>query len=315
VGALTSKDFRFGMRVWFLRETKSIDVNCGTGTNILISSRENTLYRITPRENDFVNSCWMPDSHRLNYHYVNSPERLKDPAVKGEEPPAKWAHAIQTAAAQLQKNAGATAMIASARMTNEEMFLAARLAKTAGITLFDVLPRPQKGDGFLISADGNPNTTGAKLFGLATGRLPEIASGVASGKIKALLVLGEDATDCGIAEADLARLDALVVTGILPDKTTAAASVVLPSASWAEKRGSMINLKGRLQRLNQAVASPGQARDDWEILRDLIQAAGGSNGVSTIDELFKQMAGETTALSGLSLGKIGDLGTDLADKL
>lgn len=311
VGALTSKDFRFGMRVWFLRETKSIDVNCGTGTNILISSRENALYRITPRENDFVNSCWMPDNHRLNYHYVNSPERLKDPVIRGEEPPAKWPHAIQTAAAQLQKNAGTTAMIASARMTNEEMFLAAKLAKTLGITLFDVLPRPQKGDGFLISNDGNPNTSGAKLFGLATGKLSEIASGVASGKIKALLVLGEDATDCGIAEADLAKLDALVVTSILPDRTTAAASVVLPSASWAEKRGSMINLKGRLQRLNQAIASPGQARDDWEILRDLIQAAGGSNGIYTIDELFKQMAGATTALAGLSLGKIGDLGIEL----
>ena len=315
VGALTSKDFRFGMRVWFLRETKSIDVNCGLGTNIVISSRENTVYRITPRENDFVNSCWMPDSHRLNYHYVNSPERLKAPVIKGEEGPARWPHAIQTAAAQLQKNAGATAMIASARLTNEELFLAARLAKTLGITLFDVLPRPQKGDGFLISDDGNPNTSGAKLFGLATGKLSEIASGVATGRIKALIVLGEDATDCGLSEADLAKLDALVVTGILPDKTTAAATVLLPSASWAEKRGSMINIKGRIQRLNQAVASPGEARDDWEILRDLIQAAGGSNGIYTIDELFKQMAGETTALAGLSLGKITDLGTDLSDKL
>jgi len=315
VGALTSKDFRFGMRVWFLRETKSIDVNCGTGTNILISSRENTVYRITPRENDFVNSCWMPDSHRLNYHYVNSPERLKAPVVKGEAGASRWPVAIQTAVAQLQKNAGSIAMIASACMTNEEMFLAARLAKTLGISLFDVLPRAQKGDGFLISEDGNPNTSGAKLFGLATGKLSEIASGVASGKIKALLVLGEDATDCGIAATDLAKLDALVVTGILADKTTAAASVVLPSASWAEKRGSMINVKGRIQRLNQAVSSPGEARDDWEILRDLIQAAGGSNGIYTIDELFKQMAGETTALAGLSLGKITDLGVDLSERL
>jgi NADH-quinone oxidoreductase subunit G len=315
VGALTSKDFRFNMRVWFLRETKSIDVNCGTGTNIVISSRENTIYRITPRENDFVNSCWMPDSHRLNFHYVNSPDRLKTPVVKGEDGPVRWPQAIQAAVSRLQKNAGATAMIASARMTNEELFLAARLAKTLGITLFDVRPRPQKGDGFLISDDGNPNTNGAKLFGLATGKLPEIAAGVASGAIKALLVLGEDATECGLSEADLAKLDTLVVTGILPDKTTAAATVLLPSASWAEKRGSMINIKGRIQRLNQAIASPGEARDDWEILRDLIQAAGGSNGIATIDELFSQMAAETPALAGLSLAKITDLGTDLSDKL
>ncbi len=310
VGALTSKDFRFKMRVWFLRETKSIDVNCGTGTNIVIGSREDVIQRITPRDNDFVNSCWIPDSHRLNFHYVNSPDRLKEPVVKGEPSPS-WQRAIQAAAEQLTRNAGSTAMIASARMTNEEMFLAKRLASALGITLFDVLPRSQKGDGFLVSDDGNPNTSGAKLFGLATGKLPEIVSGVSNGSIKALLVLGEDATDCGIPEADLAKLNALVVTGILPDKTTAKATALLPSVSWAEKRGSMINVKGRLQRLNVAVQSPGKARDDWEILRDLIQAAGGSNGIYTVDEVFKQMAAETAPLAGLTLGKIGDLGTQL----
>jgi len=312
VGALTSKDFRFSMRVWFLRETKSLDVNCGTGTNILIGSRENVLHRITPRENDFVNSCWMPDNHRLNFHYVNSAERLTEPAVQGEESPVKWPRAIQAAADQLRKNPGATALIASARMTNEELFLTKRLVATLGIALFDVLPRPQKGDGFLIAEDGNPNTSGAKLLGLATGQLAEIAAGVSTGKIKTLLVLGEDATDCGIPEADLAKLDALVVTGILSDKTTANATALLPAASWVEKRGTMINVKGRIQRLNRAIASPGQARDDWEILRDLIQATGGSNGIFTIEEVFKQLAAEVPALAGLSLGKIGDLGVQLS---
>ncbi|MGB8464306.1 MAG: molybdopterin-dependent oxidoreductase [Terrimicrobiaceae bacterium] len=315
VGALTSKDFRFGMRVWFLRETKSIDVNCGNGTNILIASRQNVVYRITPRENDFVNSCWMPDNHRLNFHYVNGAERLKEPIIRDDQLPASWPKAIQAAAERLQRNPTATAMIASARMTNEELFLARRLAKTLGIELFDVLSRPQKGDGFLISEDGNPNSTGAKLIGLATGRMQEIASGVASGAIKSLLVLGEDALDCGIAEPDLEKLDSLIVAAILPDTTTAHASVLLPSASWAEKRGSMINLKGRLQRLNQAISSPGMARDDWEILRDLIQAVSGSNGIYTVDELFKQIAAEFSPLEGLSLSRIGDLGVDLSDKL
>ena len=315
VGALTSKDFRFSMRVWFLRETKSIDVNCGHGTNVLIGSRENIIYRITPRENDFVNSCWMPDSHRLNFHYVNSNQRLQEPLIKGEDLPTSWPKAIQTAAEQLIAYPNATAMIASARMTNEELFLARRLARVLNVDLFDVLPRPQEGDGFLISDDGNPNTLGAKLIGLATGRMQEIASQVSSGTIKSLLVLGEDARDCGIPEQDLRKLKSLVVTGILPNKTTAAATVLLPSASWAEKRGSMINIKGRLQRLNQAISSPGKARDDWEILRDLLQAVSGSNGTYTVDELFKQTAAEFPALEGLSLSRIGDLGIDLSEKL
>ena len=315
VGALTSKDFRFSMRVWFLRETKSIDVNCGNGTNVLIGSRENIIYRITPRENDFVNSCWMPDSHRLNFHYVNSNQRLQEPLIKGEDLPTSWPKAIRTAAEQLIAYPNATAMIASARMTNEELFLARRLARVLNVDLFDVLPRPQEGDGFLISDDGNPNTLGAKLIGVATGRMQEIASQVSSGTIKSLLVLGEDARDCGIPEQDLRKLESLVVTGILPNKTTAAATVLLPSASWAEKRGSMINIKGRLQRLNKAISSPGEARDDWEILRDLLQAVSGSNGTYTVDELFKQIAAEFPALEGLSLSRIGDLGVDLSKNL
>jgi NADH-quinone oxidoreductase subunit G len=60
VGALTSADFRFKMRVWFLKETRTIDVNCGTGANIIVSARENVIYRITPRQNDAVNSLLAP---------------------------------------------------------------------------------------------------------------------------------------------------------------------------------------------------------------------------------------------------------------
>ena len=312
VGALTSKDFRFKMRVWFLKETPSIDVTCGTGSNILISSRENVVQRITPRENDAVNSCWMPDSHRLNFHYLDSEARLKDPFVRGEEVPAKWERALAVAAEKLKgRKPDETAIIASARMTNEELFLVRRLATSLGIRNIDVLPRPQKGDGFLVSDDGNPNTSGAKLLGVATGRLAEIAQAVEGGRITGLVVLGEDAADCGISESGLKSLELLVAMGILANKTTPHATVVLPSSAWAEKRGSMISAKGRLQRLNQAIHPPGQARDDWEILRDLLRAGSGADGLASVEDVFKQMASETPALNGLTLSRIGDLGVQL----
>jgi NADH-quinone oxidoreductase subunit G len=76
VGALTSKDFRFQMRVWFLKETKSLCTSCATGCNIVISSRQNRVYRYEPRQNDAVNSCWMCDAGRLNYKWINRPDRL-----------------------------------------------------------------------------------------------------------------------------------------------------------------------------------------------------------------------------------------------
>ncbi len=318
VGALTSTDFRFQMRVWFLKETKSIDVNCGTGTNILIGSRENKIYRITPRENDYVNECWMPDSHRLNFHYVDSPERLVAPRVSGEDGPvdATWREALDAIALRLDKLTDRrAAVIASARMTNEEAFLAAKFAKLLGATELDVLPRPQEGDGFLISSDGNPNTTGARLMGTTKdpgARLPAIVEGIRSGAIKVLFLLGEDATDCGISEKDLTGLELLVQMAMLPGPSTKHAHVVLPSASWAEKRGSMINIKGRLQRLNRAIASPGQARDDWEILRDLIAIVDPSQPKPMlIEDVFAEMAATHPALDGLTLSKIGDLGIQL----
>ena len=313
VGALTSKDFRFKMRVWFLKETKTIDTNCGTGSNILIGSRENKVHRITPRENEAVNAYWLPDSHRLNYTYIHREDRLKEPLVSGGS--VRWKDAIAAAAESLKAHVGAaTAIIASGRMTNEELFLASRLAKTLGTELIDIRARAQKGDGFLVSDDGNPNTRGAKLFG-ATGsapgsRLPEIAAGIASGKITSLVVLGENPLHCGLSEIDLSKLTSLVTLDILPNESLKFSKVVLPGSASAEKRGSMVNINGRLQRLNRALTAPGHARDDWEILSDLLKGLG-AEGASSLEELFKQMAATTPALSGLNFGKIGDLGVTL----
>jgi NADH-quinone oxidoreductase subunit G len=315
VGALTSTDFRFKMRVWFLRETTTIDVNCGTGSNITIGSRENVIYRITPRENDAVNGPWIPDSHRLNFKYVNDARRLQAPEIRpllGETKPS-WQQATNLAAEALKRNEGRVAVLASARATNEELFLAKRLIDAVQAKAWDVLPRTGEPDGMLVAADRNPNTSGAKLLGVATGNLAKIAEGVRDGTITALVCLGEDATKAGLTANDLAKLDAVIALDILPSQTTASAHVVLPASAWCEKRGSMVNLKGRLQRLNKAVNAPGAARDDWEVLRDLILAVSGSNGLHSIEDVFKAMAAETSAFANLTLSRIGDLGVQLAE--
>ena len=99
---------------------------------------------------------------------------------------------------------------------------------------------------------------------------------------------------------------------MLPNATTAAAGFVLPSAGFAEKRGSMINKNGRLQRLNRAIQPPGLARDDWEILLALTEAVTDSSlGFTAIEDVVKAMTAATPALAGLSLSKIGDLGVQL----
>jgi NADH-quinone oxidoreductase subunit G len=318
VGALTSKDFRFKMRVWFLKETKTIDVSCGTGCNILIGSRENKIHRITPRQNEEVNSYWMPDSHRLNYKYIEREDRLTQPHYKKQDRliPSTWHQVLEATATQLREaTPGSVALIASGRMTNEELFLTRCLRETLSIELFDIRPRPQEGDQFLISNDGNPNTRGAQLLGLTAAQpgsqLSAIEAGIASGRITTLICLHENAVACNIAEELLGTLKNLIVLDILPNATTLLATILLPGSAAAEKRGSMINVKGRLQRLHQALQPPGSARDDWEILRDLLRLLTSHPGPAMIEGLFSQMAAEIPALSGLSLGKIGDLGIPL----
>jgi NADH-quinone oxidoreductase subunit G len=321
VGALTSSDFRFKMRVWFLKETKTIDINDGLGANITVGSRQEKVYRITPRENNDVNGVWLPDSHRLNFKYVGSEDRLTAPMVKGER--VGWPQALAIAGQVLKAAApGTLAMIASARMTNEELFLAKRLAQALGISKVDVVPRRGEPDGIMIVADRNPNTRGAKLMGVASEEdgagLKQIVEGVRSGAIKSLIVLHEDlhhAYDmCGLTAADVAKLDAVIALGMLSNRTTSKAAVTLPGSAWVEKRGSMINVNGRLQRLNRAVTAPGEARDDWEILRDLIVAVGGSNGLALIEDVFQQMSAGVKEFAGLNLSKIGDLGVQLLEK-
>ncbi|HUE41167.1 MAG TPA: molybdopterin-dependent oxidoreductase, partial [Chthoniobacterales bacterium] len=122
------------------------------------------------------------------------------------------------------------------------------------------------------------------------------------------LVLGENPTKFGVPTEQLANLSAFVVVDILSKSATGLASVVLPASGFAEKRGSMINGEGRLQRLNRAVRPPGNARDDWEILRDLLQSLGGSNGLDSIDDVFRQMSQDIPQFAHLTLSKIGDLG-------
>lgn len=319
VGALTSTDFRFKMRVWFLKETKSICTSCATGCNTVIGSRQNVLYRQTPRENNDVNSDWMCDYGRLNFHFVNSTDRLTEPQVRhlSNLETTSWTAALSRAAEDLKRfQPTEIAVIASARMTNEELWFAKKLVDSVKTPHHDVVPRTGPADDLLLSSIRNPNTNGAQLLGLCSdqpgAKLQQIANGVSQGHIKAVVSLGEDLTEAGFKAADLERLEALIVLDILPNETTKRATTLLPSASFAEKRGSMINIKGRLQRLNRAIQSPGNAREDWEILRDLIQQLTGANGVYLIEDVFKQMAEGVPQFQGLSLSKIGDQGVQLA---
>jgi NADH-quinone oxidoreductase subunit G len=315
VGALTSKDFRFQMRVWFLKETKSVCTSCATGCNIIIGSREEKVYRYEPRQNDAVNSCWMCDRGRLNYKWIGREDRLaqvKRPVEKGKSEKSAWNVTLNEIGRKLKAApSGSVAIVASARQTNEELWLLSKLKSKLG-AISDSIPRMGEGDKILVNADRNPNTNGARLTGICFtemgSNLSQIASGISSGKIKTLIVFGEDVTRHGIGADLLGKLDTLIVSDILPNATTRLAHYLLPGCAHAEKRGSFTNAKGRVQKFMKAVEPPGDARAEWEFLHDLVFNVTGQNGFLTIEGLFNEMAKDLPAFNGLTWAGLGDGG-------
>lgn len=311
VGALTSKDFRFQMRVWFLKETKSLCTSCATCCNIIIGSREDVVYRYEPRENDAVNSCWMCDYGRLNYKWINRPDRLTEVRGPGGKP-IGWVAALKQISELLnQIPQGSVAIIASARQTNEELYLLKKLATKLG-AITDSIPRIGEADKLLLSADRNPNTNGARLTGICFTemgeQLPKIARGIEDGKIRTLIVIGEDVTRHGISAELLGKLDTLIVSDILPNQTTKLAHYLLPGCAHAEKRGTFTNGKGRVQKFMRALEPRGDARPEWEFLHELVFQVTGQNGVVSIEGLFNQMARDVPAFAGLTWAALGDAG-------
>jgi NADH-quinone oxidoreductase subunit G len=275
------------------------------------------IYRQTPRQNDDVNSTWMCDQGRLDFHWVNSDRRLIDPMLKdgAHHRTTTWPQAVSAVAEKLRGLRGdQIAIIGSGRMTNEELFMLKKLAAALKTESLDIVPRTGAADNYLVSADRNPNTAGAGLIfcDRPGSTLATIRQKVASGEIKAVIAWRENLLEqAGFTAEELSQLDVLVAVHVMANAMAELAHVVLPTAAWSEKRGSMINATGRLQRLNKASEPPGNARDDWEVLRDLTQALTGTNGLYLVEDVFKSMASEIPELGGLSLGKIGEAGLPL----
>ncbi|MFM1941963.1 MAG: NADH-quinone oxidoreductase subunit [Verrucomicrobiota bacterium] len=318
VGALTSKDFRFKMRVWFLKETQGVCTSCSTGCNITIGSRENQVHRYTPRQNDNVNSTWMCDAGRLNYKWLHRPDRLTQ-VLRRESPeqssPIPWTQAVTTLVDRLQQaDPGSVAIIASARQTTEELWLLHKIA-THTRAKSDSIPRWGEPDRLLLHADRNPNTHGTlitHLSGPTPGEnLPAIAKGIETGKIHTLIVFGEDVTRHGLSPELLKKLSFLAVSDILPNHTTALAHLLLPGCGAPEKRGTFINSRNRIQRFFKAVEPKGDARPESEFLSEIVQKLTGTELPTSMEGLFNQMATELKPLKGITWASLGDQGTDV----
>ncbi|HVO96185.1 MAG TPA: molybdopterin-dependent oxidoreductase [Terriglobales bacterium] len=320
VGALTDRDFRFKVRVWYLQKTPSICPGCSTGCNISVETYQNKIARFKPRINEAVNSHWLCDEGRYCFHDLAGGERLSTPMIRQEGGlvPTDWETALETVYKGLRSNEP-LAGILSGRNTNEEAYLFAKFMKTispeVALEVFyreRELTEVQK---ILMSPDWSPNFRGGRDMGVSDGGFDSLLQKLAAGHFSAAYVVGEDLV-AGAGESDkvraaLQKLSFLVVQDIRLSETAKMAHVVLPATHFGEKEGTYTNRKGRLQKVNAAVIPPENSMQDAEIFVRLLEAAGVPVGYLTPGEIFAALSRDVPAYAKIDYDAIGDQGSEL----
>ena len=321
VGALTDRDFRFKVRVWYLQKTPSICPGCSTGCNISVETYQNRIARFKPRINEAVNSHWLCDEGRYSFHALTEGERLTSPMIRQEGGlvPTSWEKALRAVLTGLRPG-GRIAGILSGRNTNEEAFLFSKLMKKLSpepaLEVFYQERELTPVQKILVSPDRSPNFRGARDMGVSSnGGFDSLMQKLLEGSFSGVYIVGEDLMSAsGDREkilGALQKLSFLVVQDIRLTETAKLAHVILPATHFGEKEGTYTNRRGRVQKLNAAVIPPEGALQDSETFGRLLAESGEIVPSVAPSGIFAVIANELSAYQGLSYAAIGEHGVQL----
>jgi NADH-quinone oxidoreductase subunit G len=328
VGALTSTEFRFSERVWYLDKKPSICTGCDAGCNITLEHRRGAIRRYKPRLNPEVNDHWLCDFGRTSFRRYAETPRLPNPRGRdaaGQPRSLGWGPAVDAIVTAIRAARGGTyAFLGSGNLTTEEAFALTILANWTG-TSHRAVPNEEGPERFVPNPAGGvrgrettPNRRGAELAGLVpdTGgwSAAEIL-GDGAGRCDLLFVadsaFGSQAWD-GTAVARLRKARFLVVLGWADTPLAQVADVALPTATHAEREGTFVNSDARLQRFERAFPPPaGQGRPALEVISELIESLGATSPGSTAEAVFQRLAVSIPMLRGLSYKRIPATGLAL----
>jgi NADH-quinone oxidoreductase subunit G len=283
VGALTTREFRFRSRVWYLEKTPSVCPGCNIGCNISMESKDAVVYRFLPRLNPEVNDYWLCDYGRFLSESVNAREVGRATVREGQEVrEASVPAAADRIAEEIRRTvegAGPSALLflGSAHLSNEENFLLRKLADhlACGNRDFAVdksrVRRMKSKTVWIEGDDAAANARGAREMGV------EPASGgygletVLTGEKTPEVLFVADAAFAALADdpdkvAALRRARFLAVAARTANALTRCADVVLPASSLAEKEGTFTNVQGRVQKFERAFLPRPPVRPHWELL-------------------------------------------------
>jgi len=320
VGALGDKDFLYQQRVWFMKKHAGVCTGCSTGCSIYVEENQDHVYRLKPRENPAINQWWMCDEGRYGYHHVHSDKRLID--ARRREGSAlvniEWSQLLPELDAKL-RSAGKIGVAISPHLTVEEAFLLVKYIRTIDRNaLFAVGHVPVVGEdetfknGFTIRAEKCPNRRGVEeVVAHFMHRVPSFSDLVAaaeSGEIKAVWITGgykHDWIDAATADR-LRAVDLLIVQDMFASPVWERADYQLPGAAFAERDGSYVNFKDRLQSVKWAVRAPAGVRVEGTVYWELLKTAGMYKSRKVLEEV-----GMNIPFFGAALKPVPANGVDL----
>ncbi len=279
VGALTSRDFRFKARVWTLKSQPTVCSGCATGCNAHadFDPRNQTIYRLRPRDNAAVNQFWMCDDGMMTYKRQTEARVSTASTGRGDaRVPVLVEVALDADAERLASvERGSLAVVLSAQHSSEDNHALGRLARSLGAKLYLAAARAWQGDSVLRNDDANPNRAGALLSAQGTaGTTADLLADVAAGTVKGVLALGATTLEEADALAPLAALDAVVCLTAHEGSLPSVASVVVPVASVFEAAGTFVNAKGMPQTFKKVVAPAPGVEPAWRQAAELASRLG-----------------------------------------
>ncbi len=278
VGALTSRDFRFKARVWFLRSVDGVCAGCATGCNshVDFDPRYDRVFRLRPRDNLQVNQFWMCDDGMMTYKEVHE-DRVYVP-VQGrgrDREELLYSEALALAAERLSAAGGARlGVVLSAKHSSEDNFVLATLARQVLGTdkLYLAADADWEGDTILRSSDHNPNRRGAMMAaGGELESMEDLLQDVLAGEVTSVLALGWVSAESADQLEPLLKLETVISLTSNEGALPSVASLVVPVACWGEMHGTFVNAKGMAQQFRRAVRPQGQIKPAWEALLTIAQ--------------------------------------------
>ncbi len=139
VGSLLARPFKFKARFWALTKQKSVCSYCGTGCNLTLGVKDNKVLTTIYDEDQGFHKGQLCCRGRFGYQFINSDKRLTAPMVKknGKLTEVSWDEALEVVASRMKLTGSASAALATARLTNEELVLFKQLVEIAGSKNYD----------------------------------------------------------------------------------------------------------------------------------------------------------------------------------